>query len=61
MQQQAQQSGQSTQYRVARIAGDNFGDSPRVFDLRSVPTSPTGSVKVVQPRYIGDDDDGLQL
>ena len=60
VQQPAQQSGQqSTQYRVARIAGDNFDDSPRVFDLRSVPTSPTGSVKVVQQFYIGDDDDGF--
>ena len=59
-QQQAQQSGQqSTQYRVARIAGDNSNDSPRVFDLRSVPTSPTGSVKLVQQVYIGDDDDGF--
>eukprot|EP00435_Cladocopium_sp_Y103_P006168 s5691_g2.t1 len=55
VQQQQQQPTQQTQYRVARIGGGD--DSPtRVFDLRSMPSSPTGSVKVVQQFYIGDDD-----
>ena len=53
MQQQAQQSGQqSTQHRVARTAGDSFDSSPHVFDLRSVPTSPSQCA-------IGGDDSGF--
>ena len=53
VQQQAQQPvQQSTQYRVARTAGDSFDSSPHVFDLRSVPTSPSQCV-------IGGDDSGF--
>ena len=45
---------QSTQHRVARTAGDSFDSSPHVFDLRSVPTSPSQCA-------IGGDDSGFQL
>ena len=51
-QQQQQVPQQSTQYRVARISDES---PTRVFDLRSTPTSPAGSIKVVQQFFIGDD------
>ena len=51
-QQQQQVPQQATQYRVAHISDES---PTRVFDLRSTPTSPAGSIKVVQQFFIGDD------
>ena len=50
--QQQQVPQQTTQYRVARISDES---PTRVFDLRSTPTNPAGSIKVVQQFFIGDD------
>eukprot|EP00435_Cladocopium_sp_Y103_P009533 s340_g2.t1 len=51
-QQQQQSAQQATQYRVARISDESL---VRCFDLRSMPSSPVGSVNVVQQFFIGDD------